>query len=269
MALGFEIPAVALRKSGAAPVVPFSPLQLSPSAMFDAADTTKLFQDSAGTTPVTADNQPIGLWQDNSQNGVDLSQPVSAARPSYRTDGNYQWVETDGVDDGLETASLLRVGNPLTMVLGYEMLSTTGTSRVNFAEIGRNRYNAMSIGSRPNIDRLRYYSRLSDEGVSSSHPASPQPWGGHQKRIATLQAVPGQVSIRMDGVEVLNTTQNLGTEFIEPHPLKIGMAGLSGSIPGAFRLFGIQVWDATKTQPTAVQIPLLEQWMADRIGVTL
>lgn len=50
---------------------PFSPLSLfaggAPGAWYDPSDLTTLFQDSAGTTPVTAVEQPVGLMLDKSQ----------------------------------------------------------------------------------------------------------------------------------------------------------------------------------------------------------
>ena len=50
---------------------PFSPLSLfsggAPGAWYDPSDYTTLFQDSAGTTPVTAVEQPVGLMLDKSQ----------------------------------------------------------------------------------------------------------------------------------------------------------------------------------------------------------
>lgn len=109
--LGFELPAVALRSAGSSPSPgPFTPLQLAPSAMFDPGNTALLYQDDAGTTSVTADNQPVGLWQDETPNGLDLSQTTSAERPSYRTDGTFHWIEMDGVDDGLISAPICGLG---------------------------------------------------------------------------------------------------------------------------------------------------------------
>lgn len=45
------------------------------------ADLPSLAQDSAGTTPVTAPGQPVGLLRDLSGNGLHAVQAVSAARP--------------------------------------------------------------------------------------------------------------------------------------------------------------------------------------------
>ena len=60
-----------------------------------------LFQDVAGTVPVTADGDPVGRMLDQSGNGNNATQTVSGARPVYRTDGVLHWLEFDLVDDEL------------------------------------------------------------------------------------------------------------------------------------------------------------------------
>jgi len=83
----------------------FSPLSLfsngEQGAWYDPSDLTTLYQDSAGTTPVTADGDPVGLMLDKSGNDNHAIQSVAAARPVYRTDGTLHWLEFDGVDDRL------------------------------------------------------------------------------------------------------------------------------------------------------------------------
>ncbi len=269
MGLGYDIPAVALRRRTESGPAAFSPLNASPSVFFDPAQPGGLFQDPAGTVAVTQDNQPVGLWQDCSPNGHDLAQPVSAARPTYRTDGALHWIESDGVDDGLLTEAVFDVQNPITMVLGYQMLSTSGTARVNLAEISRTSTNGMSVGVRPNIDRLQYYSRMSQQGVSATNVASPSVWGNHARHVVTVQAVAGRVTARLDGVVVIDTGQKLTTQSIAAQPLRVGLGQVTGSIPGAFRLFGLQVWTAAVAHPNAAQITELETWLAARTGVTL
>ena len=88
----------------------FSPLSLFASgevgAWYDPSDLSTMFQDSAGTTPVTADGQPVGLILDKSGRGNHASQATTAARPLYKTDGTYHWLKFDGVDDTLSTAAI-------------------------------------------------------------------------------------------------------------------------------------------------------------------
>lgn len=74
-------------------------------AWFDPSDLGTMFQDSAGTTPVTADGQPVGLILDKSGRNNHASQATAAKRPLYKTDGTLHWLQFDVVDDGLATAA--------------------------------------------------------------------------------------------------------------------------------------------------------------------
>lgn len=50
-------------------------------AFFDAQDMSTMFQDAAGTVPVTAMEQPVGKWLDKSGKGNHATQSVTASRP--------------------------------------------------------------------------------------------------------------------------------------------------------------------------------------------
>lgn len=67
----------------------------SPASLFTGAnglwletDLTTMFQDSAGTTPVTTNTNPVGLWKDKSGNNNHVSQATSTNRPTYSTTGH-------------------------------------------------------------------------------------------------------------------------------------------------------------------------------------
>lgn len=83
----------------------FSPLDLfsggKQGVWYDPSDKSTLFQDAAGTVPVTKDGDPVALMRDKSGNGNHATQSVSAARPVYKTDGVLHWLDFDGVDDFL------------------------------------------------------------------------------------------------------------------------------------------------------------------------
>ncbi len=51
-------------------------------AMFDPSDMTTMFQDAAGTIPVTAVEQPVGKIIDKSGNGYHATQSITASRPT-------------------------------------------------------------------------------------------------------------------------------------------------------------------------------------------
>ena len=65
----------------------FSPAGLyadgSQGFWLDASDVSTLFQDSAGTTPVTALGDPVGRWLDKSGRGNHFVQTTSGARPVW------------------------------------------------------------------------------------------------------------------------------------------------------------------------------------------
>ena len=66
----------------------FTPARLFSSgakgAWYDPSDYSSLCQDSAGATPVTAAEQPVGLMRDKSGNGNHASQATTASRPVLR-----------------------------------------------------------------------------------------------------------------------------------------------------------------------------------------
>jgi hypothetical protein len=71
-------------------------------AWHDPSDLATLFQDVAGTLPVTADGDPVALMRDKSGNGHDAFQSNAARRPTWRSNGTLAWLEFDGVDDRME-----------------------------------------------------------------------------------------------------------------------------------------------------------------------
>ena len=79
-----------MRGTGTFSVTTFTPANLFLSSekgvWFDANDLSTLFQDSAGTTPVTAVGQKVGKWLDKSGNGNHASQPNAALQPTYQID---------------------------------------------------------------------------------------------------------------------------------------------------------------------------------------
>ena len=85
--------------------------------------TQALFQDAAGTTPVTADGDPVGKMIDQSGNGYHAIQSVSGSRPVYRTDGVLHWLEFDGVDDRLFNYDFSR-SNPDSLFFALEWTSS-------------------------------------------------------------------------------------------------------------------------------------------------
>lgn len=75
---------------------------------YDPNDMGMMFQDAAGTTPVTAAGQAVGLIRDKSGRNNHAFQTVSASRPILQrnaTTGAY-YLAFDGVDDFLQTNNI-------------------------------------------------------------------------------------------------------------------------------------------------------------------
>lgn len=90
---------------------------------YDPNDLSTMFQDAAGTVPVTAVGQAVGLIKDKSGRGNHASQTTSASRPILRQNavtGAY-YLEFDGTDDFLQTAVSLPF--PVTAVAPFNFKS--------------------------------------------------------------------------------------------------------------------------------------------------
>ncbi|MGK6312906.1 hypothetical protein [Neorhizobium sp. DT-125] len=66
-------------------------------------DLSRLFQDSAATTSVTADNDPVGYAGDSSGNACNATQATSSLRPLWRANGGKPYLQPDAGDDRLLT----------------------------------------------------------------------------------------------------------------------------------------------------------------------
>lgn len=67
------------------------------SFWYDPAYIATLFQDSAGTTAVAADGDPVGLMNDISGNSHHISQTTSGARPTWKAGSGLPYLDFDGV----------------------------------------------------------------------------------------------------------------------------------------------------------------------------
>ena len=92
--------------------------------MWDMGDMSTLFQDTAGSTPITAVTQPIGRVNDKSGLGNHATQPTAGSRPLYQVDGGYGCAQFDATDDALLFPAITFGGAFNTFVAG----KVTGSS---------------------------------------------------------------------------------------------------------------------------------------------
>ena len=89
--------------------------------LFDIGDMSTLFQDAAGTTPVTAVGQPVGKILDKSGNGYHATQSITASRPTLSARKNVL----------LATETLAT--QSVTTIAAQYTLSFTGTGSVTLS----------------------------------------------------------------------------------------------------------------------------------------
>jgi hypothetical protein len=239
-------------------------------AWYDPSDLTKMFQDRAGTTPVTADGQTVGKILDKSGNNNHAVASSDAARPLYKTDGTYHWLQFDGVDDSLSTAAITWGTNKLSAFTGIMNHSnsaaasafgsgnwnTIGTfecfvpfdtnGKVQFGWRGDLGFAWRETGAR-SIDVKRVYAGVVDGDGTGS---------------ATEVPVLNENGILITGVGGggQNNTANLVTA-----PLYLGMRDGS-SLPFNGNIYPIIVRAALSTTQ---EITDTETWVAAKTGVTL
>lgn len=106
--------------AGSSASATFSPAVLfaggAQGGWWDPSDITTLFQDSAGTTPVTASGQPVGRISDKSGRGNHLIQATAENRPTYTEAGTLRYLVFDGLTDALSVASFAMTASDKAML---------------------------------------------------------------------------------------------------------------------------------------------------------
>ena len=129
--IGISLTRIAVAAAGAGGVAPPTPAY-DPVALFsgggvgmlyDSQTISTLWQDVAGTIPVTADGQLVARIDDRSGNGRHLTQATAANRLKYRDDGKLRWLDSEGRACIYTTAHQLT--GPLTYGFAAEVTQST------------------------------------------------------------------------------------------------------------------------------------------------
>lgn len=113
------------RRGGSAAFSPASLFTGQAGAWYDPSDISTLFQDSAGTTPVTASGDPVGKMLDKSGNGFHLTQATAGNRPTYTVSGALKFLLFDGTDDRLDSAAGFTATQPWERLSAIRQVSWT------------------------------------------------------------------------------------------------------------------------------------------------
>jgi hypothetical protein len=231
---------------------------------YDPNDLTTMFQDAAGTVPVTGAGQSVGLILDKSGRGNHARQTTSASRPILRqnaTTGAY-YLEFDGSDDFLVTNSIDFTGtNEVSLFAGVRKLSDVG--------------NQLIVELSSNADVLGMAFKLSTESNGSTYfvvkGTSPSFIGRVDKSPVTLTFAakasfsPSRISLNVNGNTLSPKTDSMGSGNFGNYPLYIGRRA-GTSLPFNGHIYSLICIGRLTTDAETTAI---EKELAKRTGVTL
>ena len=223
----------------------------------DPSDFSTLFQDAAGTTPVTAVGQPVGKILDKSGRGNHATQTTAASRPTLQQDSNgLYYLSFDGTDDSMATPSINFTGtDKMTVWAGVRKLSDAGAGGVVelSATIGANNGAFIMLAPASAAANAQYGSK----GTIVSY-ATPSGLTSPLTFVMCGQsniAAPS-VSARINGVVAASNALSQGTGTYGNYPLYIGRRG-GTTAPFNGRIYQLIVRGA---ESNAGQIAATEAW---------
>lgn len=224
----------------------WSPTDLaSLGAWYDPSDLSTMFQDAAGTTPVTAAGQPVGLILDKSGNGYHASQATSTARPVLEDVGGKMCLKFE-VDDYLVCNSIT-LPQPYTVFAGAHVLATNSCIHYSPGVAGSICQIIAPFGNA--IDMYAGNHLLGGPAIGFDNPV-----------VLALVYDGASAYNRKNGV--LNASGDVGSGTITGSHV-IGSDGytfLNGKI------YQFVIGSATYDAATVIEA---ETWVADKTGVTL
>jgi len=245
---------------------PFSPLALFAAGeqgiWLDPSDFSTMFQDSAGTTPVTAVGQPVGLIRDKSGRANHVSQSTAASRPVLAQDstGRY-YLQPDGVDDYMLSPSINSGTNKLTVWAGYRKASDAARAIICELSTDIVTNNGSFRIAAPNANAATNVT-FSSKGTTAQTAAST----AYAAPITVVETGIGDISgdvaqMRVNGAVINTNTADQGTGNYGNYPIYIG--GRVSSFFFSGRIYGIIVRFA---QSTAAQVAQTENYMNGKTG---
>lgn len=254
----------------------FNPLSLfaagEQGAWYDPSDLSTLFQDAAGTIPVTAAGQPVGRMLDKSGRGNHATQSIDASRPTLQqTAGGLWYLACDGVDDQMTTASVnFSSTSKVSIFAGVRKLTDSAFKAIielSFTTDANTGSFMFGVGTGADALRRNFAWGVSRGFCSSQRIDAPHTAVVYSLHDVTVSSSLSAVTSRINGVATTNiagptvtTAAAFGT-----YPLYLFRRGSpSTAFDGHF--YGCIIRGAACTTD---QINSAERWMAAKTGVTI
>jgi hypothetical protein len=244
-------------------------------AWYDPSDFSTLYQDSAGTTPVTAVGQPVGRILDKSGKGNHATQPTAASRPVLQQDSNgLAYLAFDGVDDFLVTNSIdFSLTDKMTVIAGVRKLSDAAAGII--AELGPTTattigsFGLYSSGLLSDANRRTYGTNLNAGAeIGGGAPGYPSPSTNVVTAIFDIAgATPtDEQKLRVNGAVVgltFSSTSPAGIGNFGNYPLNMGRRLTGSALPFNGRLYSLVIRGAAST---TAQIEAAERYVNANTG---
>lgn len=238
----------------------------------DPSDLSTMFQDSAGTIPVTAAGQPVGRINDKSGRGNHFIQATNANRPTLQVDGGGRYyLEGDGINDVLRPAAAVAAGSSTKAQIIIGLRTNTLASAMAVATSNDVSAGSASPSAFPGTMGLRLMQfatttnmfvsgvdRLAASGSAADNTS-------YVYSLLADLAAPSMVMRKNGADEVSRTDSFGGGTFLNTVPILFSDADAYGYFPGrvyqAMCRFGpnLSVDDRGR----------VEAFFADKAGVTL
>lgn len=251
----------------------FSPASLfamgEQGVWYDPSDLSTMFQDTAGTIPVTTPGQTVALILDKSGRGNHASQATAASRPVYQIDGSGKSnLGFDGIDDFLVVPAFAPGSDKVQVVTGVRKLSDAAVSCLIEASNASN-LNPGTVAVFAPLSASpvgRYGARMQGTAITSALPVGST--GQYLAPITNILSFEGDIAsgrraARVNGALRIAETIDLGTGNFLGYQLFIGRRGgtilpFNGQIHGLILRFGPNL--------SAYQIRAAENYMNQKTG---
>jgi hypothetical protein len=239
---------------------------------YDPGDINSLFQDVAGTIPVTASGQTVALMKDKSGNNAHATQSDATKRPTFQVYAgtDYGYLSFDGTDDFMVTSAINFTGTSvMTATAGLQIDTGTTGSRVALelsadtsVNIGAFYITAPSSGGDHSFG-LRG-SLLISAKVANVNPTDDILTAQLNIGAATkeLELIPRLNGVVKSGADITwGGSASAGTGNFGNYALYIGSRG-GTSLFYKGKFYGIVVRGATSSAP---QVTATEAWVTARL----
>ena len=237
---------------------------------FDASDLTTLFQDAAGTIPVTATGQKVGKWLDKSGNGNHATQSNAAFQPTYQ-------IDNEGNPNLTFSGSYTQlVTRPINFTATAQMMVGAGLSVIGSASAAA----AIELGSNVDLVDGSFLvgapSAVADHslylrGTSTIRAAVNNVSDGDDiilglfdisQATKELELIPRLNGTLLSGAQITWTGTDAGTGNFGNLPLFIG-ARSGGTLPFNGKIYQVIVRGAASTN---ILVRQTEEWIDSKIG---